>query len=207
MRKTINKIFTGIIGLVASICMTLGFVCMEKQQPTFARAEMVASTMWTAPYHPLTAQEDTETGYAHLPISNYGERMYYNEKLTLDGLTVTIGSTNMVAGSRFGFGFVTQQAGYSPISTDSEGNPQYGGIFNVTVVPSWTSGQDCVFFNSTHADGTIVYTYPVTTPPTSGVCSVDGGVQNRFISAPSAETRYSITFKDMGRKRGTFCAR
>ncbi len=191
MRKTINKIMMGIIGLAASICMTLGFVCMEKQQPTVARAEMVTSTKWSnTTTYVMSAKEDTATGYTHLSgLNDWGCRMYYNEKLTLDGLTVTVGSTNMVAQSIFGFGFTNDGDNYTPQS----------GPFNVSIVPSLYSGQDCVFFNTTHDyntnGGTVVF---LTGTTTKGVCKVDGNVQNRFISAPSSETRYSISFTYKG---------
>ncbi len=191
MRKTINKIFTGIIGLAASICMAFGVVCMEKQQPTVTLAETVTSTKWSnTTTNVMSAKEDTATGYTHLSgLNDWGCRMYYNEKLTLDGLTVTIGSTNMVAQSIFGFGFTSNGGNYTPES----------GPFNVSVVPSLYSGQDCVFFNTTHDyntnGGTVVY---LTGTTTKGVCKVDGSAQNRFISAPSSETRYSISFTYRG---------
>ncbi len=190
MRKTINKIFMGIIGLAASVCMAFGIVCMEKQTPTATFAETVTSTTWGDYWgQGFTATDDTATNYTYFTHNSYGSRMYYKEKVALDGLTVTVGSTTMVAQSLFGFGLAADASNYTPET----------GPFNVTVVPSLYSGQDCVFFNKTHDyntnGGTIVY---LTGTTTSGVCKVDGSAQNRFISAPSSETRYSITFTYKG---------
>ncbi|MBQ8725898.1 MAG: hypothetical protein IJY84_02210 [Clostridia bacterium] len=181
-KKRVN-ILKVLLCFVLAVCLFGGLGTIKD----VTLAEQVASEKWIAPYHQLTALEDTETGMTQLPIANYGERMYYKEKLTLDGLTVTIGSSNMVASSRFGVGFTNVADNYTPES----------GPFNITVVPSLYSGQDCVFFNSSHADGTIVYTADTFA---QGVCNVDGSVVNRFISAPSlgVTPEYSITFKYMG---------
>ncbi|MBQ3019752.1 MAG: hypothetical protein IJD77_04115 [Clostridia bacterium] len=188
MNKKTCKITTVLLSLLMAMCLLFGIVFVKNDDRVVGSAELVTSTKWSNPTTNanLTAKEDTETGYTHLNAMNaWGDRLYYNEKLTLDGLTVTIGSTNMVANSRFGFGFTNDAGGYTPQS----------GPFNVTVVPSQYSGQDSVYFNSTHADGTIVY---LTGTTTAGVCNVDGSVQNRFVSATSTETRYSITFTYKG---------
>ena len=188
MNKKTCKITTVLLSLLMAICLLFGIVFVKNDKRVVGSAELVTSTKWSNPTTNanLTAKEDTETGYTHLNAMNaWGDRLYYNEKLTLDGSTVTIGSTNMVANSRFGFGFTNDAGGYTPQS----------GPFNVTVVPSQYSGQDSVYFNSTHADGTIVY---LTGTTTAGVCNVDGSVQNRFVSATSTETRYSITFTYKG---------
>jgi len=188
MNKKTCKITTVLLSLLMAMCLLFGIVFVKNDDRVVGSAELVTSTKWSNPTTNanLTAKEDTETGYTHLNAMNaWWDRLYYNEKLTLDGLTVTIGSTNMVANSRFGFGFTNDAGGYTPQS----------GPFNVTVVPSQYSGQDSVYFNSTHADGTIVY---LTGTTTAGVCNIDGSVQNRFVSATSTETRYSITFTYKG---------
>ncbi|MBQ2769326.1 MAG: hypothetical protein IJF44_05085 [Clostridia bacterium] len=190
MKKTINKLLTAIIGLAMSVCVAFGVLCMESKTQTPALAETVTSSTWGDYWgQGLTATDDTETNYTYFTHNAYGQRMYYKEKVALDGLTVTIGSTDMVAQSLFGFGLAADAGNYTPES----------GPFNVTVVPSLYSGQDCVFFNTTHDyntnGGTVTYLTGTTTP---GVCKVDGGAQNRFISAPSSETRYSISFTYKG---------
>ncbi len=188
MSKKLYRATTVLWSVLTVVCLLLGVAFVRGEKNTLVgSAELVSSTSWSNPTtEALTAKDDTETGYTHLSgFNNWGRRMYYNEKLTLDGLTVTIGSTNMVASSRFGFGFTNNAGGYTPES----------GPFNVTIVPSEYSGQDCMYFNNTHASGTIVYTADTFSV---GVCTVDGSVVNRFISAPSSETRYSITFKYMG---------
>ncbi len=140
---------------------------------------------WEVAYACDPATYDVATGFSTVNPKEWKSIIYYRKKVQLDGLTVTMGSTNMVAKSRFGFGFTNNAGGYTPES----------GPFNVTVVPSEYSGQDSLYINSTHASGTIVY---LTGTTTQGVCKVDGSVQNRFISAPSTETRYSITFAYKG---------
>jgi len=183
------KITTALLSALMAVCLLFGIVFVRSAENALVgSAELVASATWANPTTNanLTANEDTETGYTHFGgMSAWGDRLYYNQKLTLDGLTVTIGSTNMAANSRFGVGFTNDAGGYTPQS----------GPFNVTVVPSQYSGQDSVYFNSTHADGTIVF---LTGTTTAGVCKVDGNVQNRFVSATSTETRYSITFTYKG---------
>lgn len=189
MGKKMYKVATALLSVCTALCLLFGIAFVRSTDNVLiGSAELVASTKWSNPTTNanLAANEDTETGYTHLSgMTAWGDRLYYNEKLTLDGLTVTIGSTNMAASSRFGVGFTNDAGGYTPQS----------GPFNVTVVPSRYDGQDCVYFNSTHADGTIVYTADTFAV---GVCNVDGNVVDRFISAPSTETRYSIAFKYMG---------
>jgi len=147
---------------------------------------------WTPAFNSCAAATyDVDTMYSNLSPKDYGNRIYYNKMVKLDGLTVTIGSSNMVAGSRFGFGFTNVKDGYTPES----------GPFNVTVVPSEYEGQNSVYFNSTHASGTIVY---LTDTVTAGVCTVNNSVQNRFVSATSTETRYSVTFTYRGAHPGGF---
>ncbi len=193
MKKQTNKILNAILGVAALSCIGVGLGFTETKAPTSASAETVASTKWTAAYTAgVTMNEDTETGMTLLSgLNAWGKRVYYNDKLTLDGLTITIGSTNMVAYSRFGFGFPKTQDGYSPRNNEGVGD----GVFNVTLVPSQYTGQDCVYINSTHADGTIVYTADTFE---AGVCRVDGNIVDRFISAPSTQTQYSISFEYMG---------
>ena len=189
MGKKMYKVATALLSVCTALCLLFGIAFVRSTDNVLiGSAELVTSTKWSNPTTNanLAANEDTETGYTHLSgMTAWGDRLYYNEKLTLDGLTVTIGSTNMAANSRFGVGFTNDAGGYTPQS----------GPFNVTVVPSRYDGQDCVYFNSTHADGTIVYTADTFAV---GVCNVDGNVVDRFISAPSTETRYSIAFKYMG---------
>ncbi|MBE7079266.1 MAG: hypothetical protein E7380_05350 [Clostridiales bacterium] len=188
MKKTINKLLTAIIGLAMSLCVAFGVLCMESKMQTPALAETVTSSTWGDYWgQGLTATDDTETNYTYFTHNAYGQRMYYKEKVALDGLTVTIGSTDMVAQSLFGFGLAADAGNYTPES----------GPFNVTVVPSLYSGQDCVFFNTTHDyntnGGTVVYVINSAGELEKGVCFVDA-LENRFISAPSSETRYSISF-------------
>ena len=190
MEKKMNKFVIAILSVLTTLCLLFGIGFTRGGKNAVVSLAETTTGGWEVAFGTTDpATYDETTGLATMCPNVYGERLFYNQKLTLDGLTVTIGSTNMTAGIRFGFGFTN-------LSVTSDGNytPETGP-FNVNVVPSEYTGQDCVYFNNTHASGTIVYVTDTITP---GVCSVDGAVQNRFISAPSTETTYSITFTYRG---------
>ncbi len=195
MSKKMSKITTALLSAATAICLLFGIVFVHKQGgAVVSSAEMVTSTKWVAPYHQLTGTEDSETGYTHLTISNHGERMYYNEKVTLDGLTVILGSSNLVASSRFGFGFVNAE------SNESKGKYTLSEIttVNVTCVPYQYEGQNRLYVNSNHADGTICYRDSALTNN-----SFVFGLDQSFVATGTGNDAYSFAFELVEDKSGT----
>ncbi len=199
MKKTMRKILAGILGGVSALCLVFGGVLsINDNAIVTSSAEMVASTEWTVPswdQNVYTVQQDTETEMTHFTgLNTWGKRIYHNEKLTLDGLTVTIGSTNMVAGSRFGFGFVNAE------SNESKDDYTLSEIttVNVVVVPYQYNNQNRLYVNSNHVDGTICYRDQALTNQSSVF-----GLDQSFVAMATGDDAYSFTFDLVKDEEGT----
>ncbi len=179
-KKRVNFV-KAILCFVIAVCLFGGIGTIK----TVSSAELVTSTKWSNPTtENLTASEDTETGYTHFSgLNAWGRRMYYNEKLTLDGLTVKIGSNNQVKDQRFGFGFTSEAGQYT-----------LEGITTVNVnwVPSQWDGQNRLYVTKNHD----IFTTPTICYKDTGLTNGTNpfGLDTSFVATATADDVYSFTF-------------
>ncbi len=153
---------------------------------------LVADAEWTDPWGTgAQMQYDTATGTSYLRMTAWGQRAYNVNKVKLDGLKVTMASTQHASGHRFGFGF----------TSNSENNYTLSEMttVNVTWVAYQYDGQNRLYVNSNHMDSTICYSNPALT---SGA-DAPFGLAPSYVAMGTADDAYSFTFNLVVDNEGT----
>ncbi len=172
-----------ILGISCAVCLVGGGISMDVEKLASAdeASVLVESTEWIDAWAGgAKAHYNMETGESVLTVSQYGQRAYNENKVKLDGLTITMGSTQHKANTRFGFGFTNVADKYtlSEVTT-----------VNVTWVPYQWDGQNRLYVNSNHTDGTVCYKDAALTDNTNVF-----GLDRSFVAMGTADDAYSFTF-------------
>ncbi|MBR2321743.1 MAG: hypothetical protein IKA57_06365, partial [Clostridia bacterium] len=180
------------LGISCALCIASGAISMgvAKQAVAEENSTLVESTEWIDAWKGgAKAHYNMETGESVLTIPNYGQRAYNENKVKLDGLTVTMGSTQHKAGTRFGFGFTNVGDKYtlSEVTT-----------LNVTWIPYQYDGQNRLYVNSNHAEGTICYKDAALTDNNNVF-----GLDRSFVAMGTEDDAYSFTFALVDDKEAT----
>lgn len=142
---------------------------------------------------------DANTGHTQLRPLGWGGGYTYKDRVTLDGLTVELGSDNHKAQSRFGFGLAANMGDWTP---DAK-------TVNFTMIPHFSEFtnnnlgtgkyQDGLFVYDTHAADqgvfgieTILYMDENCTQ--RGIYKPYASTLNYFVSYEAENTAYKITF-------------
>ncbi len=181
MKKTI---LAKLLGFSCAVCFVGGAVVVNNTNTVSAEeaSTLVADAEWTDPWGTgAQMQYDTATGTSYLRMVSWGQRAYNENKVKLDGLTVTIGSTQHANGHRFGFGFTS--------NTNNDYTLSELTTVNVTWVPYQYDGQNRLYVNSNHADGTICYSDQALTNGNAPF-----GLDQSFVAMATSDDAYSFTF-------------
>ena len=123
-------------------------------------------------------ETNATTGAPLFTINDWGQRVHSTSKVKLDGLTVTMSSTQHKANTRFGFGFSGEKGKYTLAEETT---------VNVTWIPYQYDGQNRLYVNKDHSDGTVCYLDQALT-------SRGFGLDQSFVAAGTADDAYSFTF-------------
>ena len=172
-----------ILGISCAVCIAGGTASMKlaTQASAGETSVLVESTEWIDAWGSgAKAHYNMETGESVLTVSQWGQRAYNENKVKLDGLTVTMGSTQHKAGTRFGFGFTNVGDKYtlSEVTT-----------VNVAWIPFQYDGQNRLYVNSNHAEGTICYKDAALTDNNNVF-----GLDKSFVASGTGDDAYSFTF-------------
>ncbi len=172
-----------LLGLSCAVCLVGGGISMDMDKLASAdeASVLVESTEWIDAWNQgAKAHYNMETDESVLTVLQYGQRAYNENKVKLDGLTVTMGSTQHKANTRFGFGFTGVADKYTLAEVTT---------VNVTWIPYQYDGQNRLYVNSNHADGTICYSDSALTNGENPF-----GITNSFVAMGTADDAYSFTF-------------
>ena len=182
-----------LLGLSCAICLVGGAVTVGNVNTVSADevSTLVPDAEWTDPWGTgAQYQYDTATGTSYVRMTSWGQRAYNVNKVKLDGLKVTMASTQHASGHRFGFGFTG--------NTNNDYTLSEMTTVNVTWVAYQYDGQNRLYVNSNHADGTICYRDQALTN-NSGVFGLD----QSFVAMATADDAYSFTFDLVVDNEGT----
>ncbi len=171
------------LGIFCTVCIAGSAISMDigKQALAEEASVLVESTEWIDAWSGgAKAHYNMETGESLLTVSAYGQRAYNENKVKLDGLTVTMGSTAHKANTRFGFGFTNVADKYTLTEVTT---------VNVTWVPYQYDGQNRLYVNNNHADGTVCYKDAALTDNNAVF-----GLDRSFVAMGTADDAYSFTF-------------
>ena len=172
-----------LLGFSCAVCIAGGLVTVNSANTVSADevSTLVADAEWVDAWGSGAKVEyDTATGASLFTIVQWGQRAYNENKVKLDGLTVTIASTEYKAGTRFGFGFTNVADKYTLNEVTT---------LNVTWVPYQYDGQNRLYVNSNHADGSICYRDQQLMNNTAPF-----GLDNSFVAMGTGDDAYSFTF-------------
>ena len=115
MRVLLKNKWTKILATLAVVALLIGGTFMAKPNNGVAhtaKADTTLSGGWTA--ITATVGETDADGYTSLTNTGYGSRAYYNEPVTLDGLTIyhKVTDFNVTNNGYIGFGFSQTATGY-----------------------------------------------------------------------------------------------
>ncbi len=172
-----------LLGFSCAVCLVGGAATVEKTNAVSADevSTLVADAEWVDAWGSgANIQYDTATGTSVFSIVKWGQRAYNENKVKLDGLTVTMASTQHVAGSRFGFGFTNIADKYTLNEVTT---------VNVTWVPYQYDGQNRLYVNNNHADGSVCYKDQALTN-----ANTPFGLDVSFVATATEDDAYSFTF-------------
>ena len=181
-----------LIGLFSAVCVVGGAAAVNNVKAVSAEeaSTLVTDAEWIDAWDMgADVQYDTATGTSLFNIATWGQRAYNVNKVKLDGLTVTMASTQHVAGNRFGFGFtgIADKYTLNEVTT-----------VNVTWVPYQWDGQNRLYVNNNHADGTICYKDQALTDNNNAF-----GLDKSFVAMATSDDAYSFTFDLVVDNEGT----
>lgn len=186
-KKTITKL----LGIAMAACLTGGVVGLGNVIGANADDTTVTDKDWLPRYAgcPSTAVYDTETKNSTMTLTSYGEGIYYNHKVKLDGLTVKLGATTQKQGKLFGFGFTSESApGKYTLSEVSTVNVYWAPA----LYGEPGAMQNRIFISDTHDKATkptIAYTDAALT--TQGNVF---GLDTSYVITQSSDDLYTFTF-------------
>ncbi|MBQ8428789.1 MAG: hypothetical protein IJX30_01680 [Clostridia bacterium] len=174
-----------LLGLSCAVCLVGGAASIGNVNTVSANeaTTLVADAEWVDAWNQgAKVQYDTATGVSSFNIVSWGQRAYNENKVKLDGLTVTLGSTKHIANTRLGFGFASAEGKYT-LNEET--------TVNVTWVPFQYNGQNRLYVNSNHADGSICYVDQELTNNNEGK---PFGLDKSFVATATTDDAYSFTF-------------
>ena len=182
-----------LLGLSCAVCLVGGAMAVGNVNTASANdaSTLVADAEWTDPWSTgAQMMYDTATGTSYVRMTSWGQRAYNVNKVKLDGLKVTMASTQHASGHRFGFGFTG--------NTNNDYTLSEVTTVNVTWVAYQYDGQNRLYVNSNHADGTICYRDQALTNNSSVF-----GLDQSFVAMATADDAYSFTFDLVVDNEGT----
>ncbi len=182
-----------LLGLSCAVCLVGGVTVVGNTNTASASEEstLVTDAEWVDPWGTgAQMQYDPATDTSYVKMVSWGQRAYNENKVKLDGLTVTMASTQHAAGQRFGFGFTNNTNNSYTLSELT--------TVNIVWVPYQYDGQNRLYVNNNHADGTICYSDQALTNNNAVF-----GLDKSFVATATADDAYSFTFDLVEDKDGT----
>ena len=186
-----------LLGLTCALCFVGGGVAVSNVNTVSAEeaSTLVADAEWTDPWGTgAQMMYDTATGTSYVRMTAWGQRAYNVNKVKLDGLKVTMASTQHASGHCFGFGFTG--------NTNNDYTLSEMTTVNVTWRAYQYDGQNRLYVNSNHDNnannGTICYKDQALTNN-----SAVFGLDQSFVATATTDDAYSFTFDLVVDNEGT----
>ncbi|MBQ3019759.1 MAG: hypothetical protein IJD77_04150 [Clostridia bacterium] len=186
-----------LLGLTCALCFVGGGVAVSNVNTVSAEeaSTLVADAEWMDPWGTgAQMMYDTATGTSYVRMTSWGQRAYNVNKVKLDGLKVTMASTQHASGHCFGFGFTG--------NTNNDYTLSEMTTVNVTWRAYQYDGQNRLYVNSNHDNnannGTICYKDQALTNN-----SAVFGLDQSFVATATKDDAYSFTFDLVMDNEGT----